>query len=491
MVLTSDTLESPTMASPCTSHDANNNQDEQINDILSLTADETGLGDVDNHVLNAIKDSKSFLRGAYKSYTAKDRFIIGEYAAENGHAAAVRRFCSVYEKINESTVRSFTSKYKATLYDPENNREIPSNKRGRPLRLGPVDNMVVHFLSAVRDRSGHVSSQLAITVTKVLMARSDDPSISAQKLPGIPWAKSLFRRMGWKRRARTTGKVRIPDGTKKEAELLFLHDIVSKIEEHAIPPELVLNIDQTPSKYITTNRFTMAPKGVKGECVAGSDDKRSVTATFTVSLTGNFLGMQLIYGGKTDRSIPTVDFPDNFSLSANPKHYFNEEESLKVLNDIVILYLCAEKERLKLPPNHPTLLILDVFRGQMTERVLNLLKESNILFVKVPANMTHIFQPLDLSTNGWAKTFMKNKFALWYAEQIQIQLNDGVPLDEVSVKFLLTTMKPLHAKWLIELYNELSSEACRDVIISGWRQSGILDAIELGSRRLPSLDPFF
>ena len=141
--------------------------------------------------------------------------------------------------------------------------------------------------------------------------------------------------------------------------------------------------------------------------------------------------MQLIYGGKTDRSIPTIDFPDNFSLSANPKHYSNEEESLKVLNDIVIPYLCVEKERLKLPPNHPTLLILDVFRGQMTERVLNLLKESNILFVKVPANMTHTFQPLDMSTNGWAKTFMKNKFALWYAEQIQIQLNDGVPLDEV------------------------------------------------------------
>ena len=58
------------------------------------------------------------------------------------------------------------------------------------------------------------------------------------------------------------------------------------------------------------------------------------------------------------------------------------------------------------------------------------------------------------------------------------------------MKFLLTTMKPLHAKWLIDSYNEMSSEACREVILSGWRQSGILDAVALGSNGLSSLDPF-
>ena len=235
----------------------------------------------------------------------------------------------------------------------------------------------------------------------------------------------------------------------------------------------------------------MAPKGTKKVSIAGSEDKRSITAKFTVSLAGDFLGMQLIYGGKTKRSLPPVKFPENFSLSANQKAYSNEEESIKVINEVVIPYLCAKKEELNLPTNQPSLLIFDVFRGQMTDRVLNLLKVNNIFIVKVPSNMTHIFQPLDLSTNGWAKTFMKNKFSLWYAEKIQMHLNYGVPLEEISIKFLLSTLKPLHATWLIELYNELSSEAGRDVIISGWRQSGIIDALELGSASLPTLDPFF
>ena len=36
--------------------------------------------------------------------------------------------------------------------------------------------------------------------------------------------------------------------------------------------------------------------------------------------------------------------------------------------------------------------------------------ENNITFVKVPATMTRIFQPLDLTVNGAAKAYMKKRF---------------------------------------------------------------------------------
>ena len=32
----------------------------------------------------------------------------------------------------------------------------------------------------------------------------------------------------------------------------------------------------------------------------------------------------------------------------------------------------------------------------MTNEVISLLKENNIILIRVPANLTHIFQPLDL-----------------------------------------------------------------------------------------------
>ena len=47
----------------------------------------------------------------------------------------------------------------------------------------------------------------------------------------------------------------------------------------------------------------------------------------------------------------------------------------------------------------------------MTPPVLELLKKNHILLIEVPHNMTHLFQPLDLTVNSWAKAFMKEKIA--------------------------------------------------------------------------------
>ena len=75
------------------------------------------------------------------------------------------------------------------------------------------------------------------------------------------WAKSLFKRMGFVRRMKTSSKVSIPDGAWKEIEFLFHHEIVSLIEEHDIPCSMIINIDQTPLKYVPTDNFTLAAKG--------------------------------------------------------------------------------------------------------------------------------------------------------------------------------------------------------------------------------------
>ena len=44
----------------------------------------------------------------------------------------------------------------------------------------------------------------------------------------------------------TTGKVEIPEGARKEAELLYLHKIVTIFQNYEIPHSLIMNLDQTP-----------------------------------------------------------------------------------------------------------------------------------------------------------------------------------------------------------------------------------------------------
>ena len=120
--------------------------------------------------------------------------------------------------------------------------------------------------------------------------------------------------MGFVQRASTTGKVHIPESAIREAELSFQHKIVNFVEKYNIPSSLVLNSDQTPSKYVTVGRTTLTQRNTTTVNIAGSTDKRSITATLTVTLVSKILPFQVIYGGKTMRSLPSVSFPESFSL---------------------------------------------------------------------------------------------------------------------------------------------------------------------------------
>ena len=70
-----------------------------------------------------------------------------------------------------------------------------------------------------------------------------------------------------------TRKIEIPEGVKKEAQILYLHEIVSLVEEHSFPNTLVMNLDQTSLKYIPRANHTLAKKGSKSIEIAGSVDK--------------------------------------------------------------------------------------------------------------------------------------------------------------------------------------------------------------------------
>ena len=53
------------------------------------------------------------------------------------------------------------------------------------------------------------------------------------------------------------------------------------------------------------------------------------------------------------------------------------------------------------------------------------LKLGNICFATIPNNITRFFQPLDLTVNGHRKTYIKNKYAEWYLQQLDNAVQAG------------------------------------------------------------------
>ena len=97
----------------------------------------------------------------------------------------------------------------------------------------------------------------------------------------------------------------------------------------------------------------MAEKGSDSVPISGLSDKRSMTVIFTITINEKFVVMLLIYRGKTNQNLPKFEFPVVFSLSANPKHYSNTAESIKLIKEIIIPYIEKEIISLKLPKTQP------------------------------------------------------------------------------------------------------------------------------------------
>ena len=167
--------------------------------------------------------------------------------------------------------------------------------------LGSLDAKVQKFFMALRAKGGVVNTVVAVAVAKALIEKSSDESLKVIDLDRSSWEKSLFARMGFVKRACTTALPEIPEGAKKEAQLIFHHEITSLVEKYSIPPSLVVNIDQTPLKYAPVASQTIAKKNSKHIHVAGFSYKQAITGTFGITYSNLFLPMQLIYGGKSTK----------------------------------------------------------------------------------------------------------------------------------------------------------------------------------------------
>ena len=68
-----------------------------------------------------------------------------------------------------------------------------------------------------------------------------------------------------------------------------------------------------------------------------------------------------------------------------------------------------------------------------------------------------------------------------------IGLENGQELEDIKIDYRLSVFKHLHGTWLISFYDYISSPEGKAVIASGWKISGIFDAVELGLSKLQCL----
>ena len=342
-----------------------------------------------------------------------------------------------------------------------------SDKLSKDLRL---------YIRTIREAGGVVNTSIVIAAGTGIVQHREPMSLECNGghiALKKSWAKYFLRKMNFvKRKATTKSKLVVKNF--EEVRYQFLLDIKAVVEMAEIPYDLIINWDQTGIKYIPVSEWTMEKEGSKRVEIAGINDKRQITAVFAGSLTGDFLPVQLVYKGTTTKCLPSVSFPPKWHITATHNHWCNEDTMVEYISKIIFPYLQEKKTTLKLPPTYPSLVIFDEFSGQVTDRVLSLLKANNIFYVIVPPNCTDTLQPLDVSVNKPAKDFLRAKFNEWYAAKITEQLGSG-PLSRrlQPVDLRLSIVKPVGARWMFELYDYLKSRP--EIVVNSFRHVGILD----------------
>ena len=129
----------------------------------------------------------------------------------------------------------------------------------------------------------------------------------------------------------------------------------------------------------------------------------------------------------------------------------------------------------------PGLIITYNFKGQVTEKVSSLLEKCHLHVCLLPANTTNLLQPMDISMNKPAKSFLKEQFSIWYSEHLFKQFEDqsDVPLEDVTldpVDLSLGNMKNIGAKWLVEAVKYIASNP--QFIVNGFVRAGICRALD-------------
>jgi hypothetical protein len=231
-------------------------------------------------------------------------------------------------------------------------------------------------------------------------------------------------------------------------------------------------MDQTGVHLVPASNWTYDTVGSTSVAVVGAEDKRQITACISSSLAGDLLPLQLIFQGKTARSLPPRTpqaIASRIHLTFSENHWSSLETMKQFVNEIIMPHAdrCIELHRLNTDAH--ILLVLDVWAVHKSEEFRRFLRTQHprIHLVFIPANCTGKLQVADVVLQRPFKSVVKASFNRWAGEQIAEQIADGKVVG-LSEMLKMSSIKPLALQWCIDSWRGLQER--KALILSGWKK---------------------
>lgn len=225
----------------------------------------------------------------------------------------------------------------------------------------------------------------------------------------------------------------------KRGRAAVTHEIVQDffkrfaVSAQGVPPENMHNYDET---YLQDNPGCITAiykKGTKHAEHVRNHSKTSISVMICGSATGKLLHPYVVYKGQNVYRAWCEGYKEA-RFSATESGWFGTF----TFTDFFIK--CYLPEAKKLPGKK--LLLGDNLSSHISLQVIDLCRENNIEFVCLPANSTHLMQPLDVGLFGPMKSEWRSQLRAY-----KDRYPTGNPMDKVHfpamLKQLIQNLKPL------------------------------------------------
>lgn len=333
-------------------------------------------------------------RTQYDASFKKKAILLSE---DVGNSCAARRL-----GVNESTIRGWR-KNRDRIF-----RAAPTRKAFRGPKSGRYPDLEKGLAEFVRERRGQFLPVNGETIQLKARELAREAGLSRDTFKASrSWVQKFMRRAGFSLRRRTSICQKLPADYEQKLIAFQRHVIrLRTVRKYLIGQ--IGNADETPIFLDMPSNYAVDVRGTKEVRLRTTgNEKTRVTAMLACTADGHKLPPFLIFKRKT---IPKNEiFPPRMHIRCNEKGWMDSammREWLRVVWD----------NRPGAALAKTSMLVLDAFRGHLSDEVKNAIREAKTDLVVIPGGMTSQLQPLDVCINKPFKDRVRREYEEWLAE---------------------------------------------------------------------------
>lgn len=400
---------------------------------------------MDDHVEKRGTSSSQIPKQERHYYDANYKLNVIRYAEDTNNCAAGRKF-----GISEKNVRRWR-KQKIDLQSASSTRKsFGGPKKGR---FDAVDERVVAFVCEKRAEGMPISREILKLKGLEIATALDIPRTEFKASTG--WCVRMMRRAGFSLRRRTSLAQRLPSDF-SEKLIKFQQYVIRLRKQYSYLLGQMGNADQTPVYFDMPSSVTVNKKGAKSVIVKTTGNEKSrMTVMLCVLADGRKLPPYVVLRRKT---MPKENLPRGVIFRCQEKGWMDQA---LVLDWLKVVWNNRPGALLR----KRGMLVLDAFRGHLTEPVKAQLENFNTDLVIIPGGMTSQLQVLDVVVNKPFKDQLRKHYNDWLLSGNH-QLTPTGKIRKPSVALL--------GQWILASWNDMKSES----IVKGFKKCCISNAMD-------------